>query len=195
MFVPVRLTVGAGEGRTGYNRIIETSDRFDALGTRVRDMTEPFTQIASDLHTQLEAAFATEGGTGATGRWQPLSEPYATWKEAHGGAPILVGLRPLHKGSREHPTKPESYTKSGRMREQLLVPLSDLATWHILPQRMIYAPLSNIAGFHQTGTENMPARPPVDPSVTFLHSIDRAFVSWMGRLMDEAGLGTLAQAA
>lgn len=184
MFVPVNITVGAGGDRqAGYSRIIETAERFDMLGARSRDMTEPLTSIGEDLHTQIAAAFGTEGASGATGPWAPLSDVYGTWKASHSAAPILVGLRPLHKGSREHPTRPESYAPSGTMRLELLDPLA----MHVSPRRLLYAPTSDIAGWHETGTENMPARPPVDVNMTFLHSVDRTFIAWFARLMDEAG--------
>lgn len=190
MFVPVSIRLGAGgEERASYNRIVETSSKFDALGELVADMTAPLTQIAEDLHAQMAAAFATEGATGATGKWAQLSPDYGAWKAARSSAPILVGLRPLHKGTRQHPTRPQTYVPSGLMRRQLLMPLADRATWHIGPKRMLYAPLSNIAGFHETGTSRMPARPPVDVSLTFLRSIDRTFAVWLNGLMEKLGLG------
>ena len=34
----------------------------------------------------------------------------------------------------------------------------------------------------------LPARPPVDLSLAFLHSVDRAFVGWLARLMKRLGL-------
>jgi len=190
LFVPVGISVGAGGSKSaGYSRIIETSAKFDRIATQVRDMTEPFTQIGEDLHVQIGAAFATEGATGASGKWRVLSPTYGAWKQKHvPGAPILVGLRPQHKGTREHPTRPQSYAVSGRMRQQLLMPLSDRTTWHVGPKRLLYAPLSNYAGFHQTGTSRMPARPPVDVTLTFLRSIDRTFVIWMNRLLAEQEL-------
>lgn len=190
MFLPVGIQVGAGDGsRAGYSRIVETSARFDALGRRAEDMTTPLTRIGADLHAQISAAFATEGSTGASGPWRQLSPAYGAWKQRkRPGTPILVGLRPTHKGTREHPTRPESYEPSGRMREQLLVPLGDRSTWHVSPRRLLYTPLSNIAGFHQTGTPRMPSRPPVDPTVGFLHSIDRQFAVWLNELLEQSGL-------
>lgn len=185
MFVPVSISVGAGgEERAGYSRIIELAERFDALGERTENMTEPLTQIGEDLHTQVAAQFGTEGASGATGPWQPLSEIYGEWKAARSDAPILVGLKPLQKGSREHPTRPQTYEPSGEMRTELLDPLA----MHVTPLRLLYAPTSDIAGYHETGTDRMPARPPVDVSVTFLHSLDRTFLSWFAKLADETGL-------
>lgn len=185
MFIPVSISVGAGgEEQAGYDRVLDLSDRFDVLGDRAQDMTEPLGQIGEDLHTQVSAAFGTEGSSGATGPWAPLSEVYGEWKSARSNAPILVGLRPLHKGTRESPTRPQSYVASGEMRLELLDPLA----MHVSPRRLLYAPTSDIAGYHETGTDRMPARPPVDVSVTFLHSVDRTFIAWFAKLADESGL-------
>lgn len=190
MFVPVSIQIGAGgESRAGYSRILETSAKFDALGRRAGDMTVPLTRIGEDLHAQIAAAFATQGATGASGRWRQLSPAYGAWKQRkRPGTPTLVGLRPTRKGSRSHPTRPQTYVPSGRMRQQLLVPLVDRTTWHVSPRRLLYAPLSNIAGFHETGTDQMPARPPVDVGLNFLHSVDRTFVQWFAELLGQSGL-------
>lgn len=185
MFVPVSISVGVGgEQKAGYNRIIETSEKFDALGVRAENMTEPLGLIGGDLRTQVEMAFGTEGASGATGPWAPLSDVYGSWKAQRSNAPILVGLRPLHKGTRSSPTRPQTYVPSGKMRLELLDPLA----MHVSPRRLLYAPTSDIAGWHETGTDDMPARPPVDVNITFLRSVDRTFISWFTKLMDEAGL-------
>lgn len=200
MFLPVNITLGAGEQKQAvYNRILDTSAKFDAVEAEAQDMRAPLTTIAEDLHTQIAAAFATEGSSGFTGRWRPLSPAYAAFKAKHGGGglPILVGIRPVGPGRRGrrafekasgHKLGPRSYQTSGQMRRQLLVPLSDQSTWHITERRLLYAPLSDIAGYHETGTPKMPARPPVDVSPTFLHAIDRHFVTWLDALMVKAGL-------
>jgi hypothetical protein len=185
MFVPVSIRVGAGgEEQAGYSRIIELAERFDALGERTQNMAEPLVTIGEDLHAQVAAAFGTEGASGATGHWQPLSEIYGAWKAVRSNAPILVGLRPLRPGTRDSPTRPQAYVSSGEMRRELLDPLA----MHVTPRRLLYAPTSEIAGYHETGTDDMPARPPVDVSVTFLHSVDRTFLAWFAKLADETGL-------
>lgn len=192
MFVPVSINLGAGDqSRSLYNRSFElTARQLDAFARNAGNMTVPLTRIGEDLHTQMEAAFASQGATGASGRWKALSPAYAAFKEKHKpGLPTLVGLRPTIKRTRSSPRTPaQEYVTSGRMMKQLLVPLTDHATWHVTPRRLLYAPLSNIAGYHQDGTPRMPARPPVDPTVTFLHSIDRQFVTWVADLIDAAGL-------
>lgn len=182
MFVPVQIRLGAGgEQRSGYDRQLELTERqMVAFEHAAGDMTEPLAAIGADLRTNVAAQFATQGAAGATGRWQVLSEPYGAWKSKHSAAPILVGLQPTgQKGQR-----PQTYKPGGQMRRELLNPLAT----HVSPRRLLWAPDSNIAGFHETGTEKMPARPPVDLTLRFLHSVDRSFVVWLGGLMDKLGL-------
>lgn len=186
MFVPVRIGVGAGgASRATYARDLELTVRqLAAFEHEAGNMYDPLKLIGKDLHTQVAAAFATEGSSGASGKWVQLSPAYGDWKAKHSGAPILVGLKPLHKGSREHPNRSESYVPSGQMRFQLLDPLAT----HVTARRLLYSPESDIAGFHETGTDTMPARPPVDLSLTFLHSVDRTFARWLAGLVKRLGL-------
>jgi hypothetical protein len=190
-FVPVSIH-GINSGPE-YNRQIElTTRQLAAFEHEAGDMTAPLTAIAGDIHVQLEAAFASQGATGMTGPWTPLNETYAAWKASKpGGAelPILVGLRPTQP-VHHRPAKPnmdQEYAVSGKMMRELLVPLADGLTWRISPTRMRYSPDSDIAGWHETGTEDMPARPPVDLGPRFLHSIDRQFVRWLAGVIKKAG--------
>lgn len=185
-FIPVRIGIGAGDtAQAAYARQIELTVRqLAAFEHEAGNMLEPLTIIGKDLHTQLEAAFATEGATGASGKWVALSETYGAWKAQRSSAPILVGLKPLHKGTREDPTRPETYAPSGKMRYELLDPLAT----HVTARRLLYAPTSDIAGYHESGTEKMPARPPVDLSLTFLHSVDRTFAVWLANVITRLGL-------
>ncbi len=184
MFVPVKVTVGAGEGQgTQYHRGFElVGERLQAFGQHAQDMTGPMRAIADSIHLNVSAQFATQGAAGVG--WQPLSEPYASWKSSHSFAPILVGLKPLHKGSRAHPSRPEDYEPSGKMRLSLLDPLAA----HVTSKRMLYAPDSEIAGYHETGTANMPARPPLVISPLTLHSWDLEFARWIQGLVERSGL-------
>lgn len=183
MFIPMRMTFGAGEHQSSfYDRQIElTNKQLLAFERASGDMTEPLVAIGKDLRRSVDAAFASQGATGATGPWAPLSLTYGHWKESQvPGVPILVGLRATGMpGSR-----PQTYAPSGEMRRELLDP----AATYIGPRRLLYLPLSDIAGWHETGTPTMPARPPVDVSLPFLHSIDRAFARWLAVLMKKLGL-------
>jgi hypothetical protein len=197
-FVPVSIgiTTSAGGETSQYNRAIElTARQLETFGGSVMDMTEPLTAVAGDIRGTVEEAFASQGATGASGRWAVLSPNYAAWKAKKGaGLPILFGLRPTSwVGHRSNPpgqrrNMHQTYAPSGAMMRSLLSPLEDLITWHITPNRLRYTPTSPIAGYHETGTEKMPARPPVDPSIAFLHSIDRQFVRWIAGLQKKSGL-------
>ena len=191
-FVPVQITGIGGKGE--YSRQIELTDRqLAAFEHEAGNMTEPLTAVASDLRVQVEAAFATQGSSGFSGPWQPLSEQYAAWKASKpGGAglPILVGLEPT--GPVHHRPEPrnmnQTYAVSGKMMRELLMPLSDGLTWQVSFTRLRYTPQSDIAGYHETGTDDMPPRPPVDLSIAFLHSVDRQFVRWLAAVIKKAGL-------
>lgn len=188
MFIPVQIGLGAGDSQQSlYSRSIELTERqFVAFEREAENMTEPMALIGADLHAHIEAEFATEGAAGLTGKWRMLSPAYGTWKKRHSaGTPILVGLRPTNKGTRAHPHTPQSYEVSGRMRLELLDPNA----MHVSPHRLLYAPVSNIAGYHETGTSRMPARPPVDLTLQFAHSIDRTIVVWLAEIMQKTGLG------
>lgn len=175
MFVPVTI-------RANDSAIYQTG--FDMLSREAADMTVPLSGIGSRLVEDVGAQFGTEGSWSGH-PWMQLSEPYAAWKEARvSGLPILVGIKPEHKGTRAKPTRPQHYTTSGRMRDELL----DMGSVRVSPKRMLYAPISDIAGFHQEGTPKMPARPPVDLTLMELHEWDRIFVRWMNGLIAQASL-------
>ena len=183
--MPVNISVTAGDTKTLYSRGPELlGEKLDLFATSARGFTEPLRKIGMKIQARVAGEFASQG-TIVYGPWAPLSEPYGSWKEQHApGTPILVGIRPLRKGTREHPTRPQTYTRSGRMRLEMLDP----AAVHVDPVRMLYTPESNIAGFHQTGTERMPARPMIALAPYVLHEFDREFVSYLARLQKEAGL-------
>lgn len=175
MFVPVSIQAN---GETVYKT------GFEMLEREARDMTVPLSTVGHRLVEDVGAQFGSEGGWSGH-PWVELSPAYGTWKEERvPGLPILVGIRPTRKGTREKPIRPQTYEPSGRMRAELL----DLASVNVSPQRMMYAPVSDIAGYHQEGTEKMPARPPVDITLAELHEWDRVWVRWMNGLITQASL-------
>ena len=166
----------------------EAAAALDRLAAALNDKRDPLTEIAEALHMHLEAAYTAEGVGGDSGPWAPLTRRYGAWKHRHGpGVPILVGLRPVAKGTREHPNRQETYVPSGKMRRQILAPLEDAATWRITLDRMRYTAESGIAIYHQEGTRHMKARPPVDPPRVWLDEIDSAFGGWLDGLITERG--------
>lgn len=176
MFVPIKITTTAG----GQAQAI--SDRFVQFSRRLEDLSVPLEQINESLHERIAEQFASQGAGGYTGTWAALSATYGAWKQKkRPGTPILVGLHPTHKGSRQHPARPESYGISGAMRDSVLDPAATV----VGPLRMLYAPTSDIAGFHQTGTSKMPARPIISLYPSTLHEWDRYFVTFLNRLIAE----------
>jgi hypothetical protein len=191
--MPVAIRVGSGDSEaTLYDRRIDLiGDRLTAFGRASGDMTEPLTTVGETLHDMILGQFTSQGGTGLTGRWQPLSEAYAAWKDSkHPGLPILTGVRPTgwvgHAGdpAGEQRNTSQTYEESGAMRLSLLDP----AATHVTPKRLLYSPTSDIAGWHQTGTETMPARPPVDLRPTDLRVFDRTFAGWLADLVKRSDL-------
>lgn len=176
MFVPVRMTTN---GEAVY------STGFDMIESKARDMAVPLTLIGERLLFGVGKQFTTEGAWGLH-QWPPLKPEYAAWKEHHGpGLTMLVGLRPVGRvGTREHPIYGKHYVPSGKMRAELLDP----ASLSVTPERLLYAPVSDIAGFHQSGTPKMPARPPVSIPLDELHEYDRIFVAWLNGILTEANL-------
>lgn len=153
---------------------------FDMLESHARDMTIPLSAIGGRLVEDVGAQFGTEGGWSGN-PWAELSTPYSEWKEQKvPGLPKLVGV----KRTGDIGQRPQSYAASGKMRAQLLDP----GAVHVSSHRMAYLPLSNIAGLHEFGTANMPARPPVEIPPGELRNWDREFVRWMNGLLVQAGL-------
>lgn len=191
MFVPMKMTFSAGGRSTEmYDRVLDlTARQLMAFEHEAGDMTEPLTSVAADLRTAVAAITGSQGEAGATGKWTPLSHDYGAWKAQRApGVKMLVGLMPVGdltegKDSLGRRRMRRDYGPSGRMLRTLLTPITDKVTWHIAPKRLAYLPTSDIAGYHETGTEKMPARPPVDLTPAFLHSIDREFAVWLAAVI------------
>lgn len=186
MFVPMNVTVNVGSGpRTVYSRGVNLlADRLDAFATRLGSFREPLLAIGHRLQERVSGEFSAQG-TAAYGKWTQLSEPYGTWKRNRvPAAGILVGIRPVSKGTRQHPTRPQHYVESGRMRRELLDPVAVVAD----SRRMLYAPVSDIAGYHQTGTSRMPARPLIALLPGELHEWDHIIIGWLNDVQRKADL-------
>lgn len=142
-----------------------------------RDLSEPLEELMDQLLELVRAQFDTEGAA-AGGPWQPLSDEYAKWKEAHfPGRPILV--------------------RTGEMKAAML---DEQEAVHVGPDMAVYAPVSRIAGYHQAGADwigpawgrgmyphHLPQRKMVDLSEEWKHeNVDRVFARWISRMLNEA---------
>lgn len=171
MFVPVQINTN---GEAIYAR------GFDMLETQARDMTIPLSTIGGRLLEDVGAQFGSEGAWSGN-PWAQLSEKYAKYKDQKApGLPKLVGM----KRTGDIGQRPQTYARSGKMRVELLDP----GAVHVTPRRMAYTPTSDIAGFHEFGTDRMPARPPVEVPPGELREWDRSMVRWLNGLLVQAGL-------
>lgn len=136
----------------------QISVAFQAYAHEVEDMSVPLGRSADVILAHVRENFATEGKAGQPAGWAPLSPAYQAWKAKHyPGRPILV--------------------RQGGMKGALL---NRALSVTVLKQRMLYHPPNRYAGYHQTGTRHMPARPPVRlTDAAIRQAIDRVFVVWL----------------
>lgn len=154
---------------------------------RSRDMSEPLGELMDQILDSVEAQFDTEGAAAHGVPWQKLSDLYGAWKAEHyPGRPILV--------------------RDGAMKAAML---DRLTAVHVGPEEAVYEPVSEIAGFHQSGADwigpawgrgevahHLPARRMVDLSEEFKHeAVDRTFARWLARELAEAGTVAVPLAA
>lgn len=147
----------AAEGLTlsfAINGDVQYARGFQAYAHEVADLSEPLERIGDDLQKHVGQQFGTEGGHSGE-PWAQLSPKYAAWKEEHfPGMPILVA--------------------TGDMRAAALSPEAIFVTGDSLTYS-VEAP----AGWHQDGTENMPARPLVRLPSRVRRGWDRIVVEWL----------------
>jgi phage gpG-like protein len=110
--------------------------RMRLYSRKLSDYSPVWEEMSYAIAEAEESWFATEGG----GSWAPLSQKYAEWKEkVNPGQPLLVFSNNLI----------ESLTDPGEVVQ------GESPETAIVGTDVWYAEL------HQTGTEKMPARPPL----------------------------------
>jgi hypothetical protein len=154
----------------GETQVARTFELADELS---RDMSEPLGELMDQILDSVAAQFSSEGAAAHGVRWAPLSDDYGAWKRLnYPGFPILV--------------------RDGTMQAAML---NRVEAVHVGPEQAIYEPVSDIAGFHQSGADwigpawgrgayahHLPARRMVDLSQEFKHvAVDRTFARWIAR--------------
>ena len=119
-------------GDTQLDRVI------DRMADRVDDASPAFEAMADRFAAAEQAQFASQGGFGGGG-WAPLSPAYAAWKASRGGGPILVLTGALKGSLTSRPFGVETISN----------------------KQAVFGTAVAYAGYHQSGTSKMPARPPV----------------------------------
>lgn len=112
--------------------------RFTRFISDLTDLTPAFEQMADEFNQWEEEAFAT-GGASSGNAWPPLAASTAAHKTRRRGGQILV--------------------ESGRLMRSLTTPNAQDAIRDITGRKMTLGTDTPYAGFHQTGTSRMPARP------------------------------------
>lgn len=133
---------------------------LDRMADRVEDASPAFEELADRFAAAESQQFASQGAFGGGG-WAPLSPAYAAWKASRFPGPILVRTGAL-KGS-----------LTGR----------PLGVEMIGAQQAVFGTNIPYAGYHQSGTSKMPARPPVQ----LPESEKQAWVKVMQRFIVSGG--------
>lgn len=168
-------------GETQVARTLQLTDELS------RDMSEPLNELMDLLLLDIRIQFVTEGAAARGVRWQQLSDEYGKWKAEHyPGRPMLV--------------------RDGAMKGAML---NKLQAVHVGPEEAVYEPLSEIAGFHQSGADwlgpawdhpgpyahHLPQRKMVDLTDAFKHeAVDRVFARWIAAKLLEARTGAAVAA-
>lgn len=112
---------------------------IDRWTGRLQNMHPAFEAIADFQAQEWQKQFATQGAH-MSGRWAPLSAPYAAWKAVHfPGRPILVRTGRLRQSLTHRPFGVEEFSKN-QVRLGTNVPY---AMYHqrgtaFMPRRQIY---------------------------------------------------------
>lgn len=165
----------------------QVARQFSILDEFSRDLSEPLGQLMDQLLVSVEAQFDTEGAAADGAPWQPLSDDYGQWKAEHyPGRKILVA--------------------EGTMKAAML---NKLDAVRVSAEQAVYEPVSEIAGYHQSGADwigpawghgeyphHLPQRRMVDLSEEFKHeAVDRTFARWIAAKLAEARAASVPLAA
>ncbi|MGE0131874.1 MAG: phage virion morphogenesis protein [Blastocatellales bacterium] len=124
---------------TGTDRLL---DALDELGATFKDFRPVFIEASREFYQIEREQFASEGRSGTSGKWNPLTRAYAKWKQvAAPGKPILE--------------------LTGTLRRSLTRPNARYSTRRITEEELLIGTTDPKAVFHFRGTKKMPARPPV----------------------------------
>lgn len=136
------------------------SRAFSRFGEGLKDYSALFERMADEFYLEIGKAFASEGGSGATGAWQELSPKYAAQKQRRWGFvhPILQASGALKK----------SFTRGGAENITAIAPLY-MTVGSGMPRSV----------YHQKGGKRLPRRPPVALGENFKRSWDRTIHAFL----------------
>ena len=119
-------------------------EAFASMADHVRDFRPRIWPPVNARFTEIMIEqFDSEGASGDSGPWLPLSPNYEVWKEKnYPGQPILE--------------------LTGNLRRSFMGPFNPNAHYVETPDLLERGSTVPYAAYHQTGTSRMTARPPID---------------------------------
>jgi len=140
--ITLEYFVGGQQHRDPFQSM---SVAFERAGGDVSDFGRfVWPRLAASLEESNEEQFDAEGHGPNSGKWASLSEKYKAWKESHVGSLPILQFTGALKDALTRSSSPFAFREFG---------LSDFAFGSIGV---------DYASFHQTGTDDMVARPPFD---------------------------------
>ncbi len=151
----------AGEGQ--YIRA------FEAYEHELRDLSEPFEDVADHLKRVVGEQFGLEGAHGLGSKWRPLSPGYEAWKDEHyPGRPLLVRTGAMRAAYLVHGTRELTH---------------DRLVWGVTDQLDDEDDrIAEYATAHQTGRGVVPQRKIIALNTQDRRGLDRVFVEWLNGL-------------
>lgn len=115
----------------------EFPTKMARVGGRLGELKDTWPKVADELDRIVETIFESEGAAGARGAWKPLSPDYEKRKHPDRGIlrktdSLFTSLTRKYSANAIFLARKEGFTRGTRLK---------------------------YAGFHQSGTKNMPARP------------------------------------
>lgn len=115
---------------------------FQRVGEHIDDLRPIWDNVERDFHQIEDSQFKSEGARGASGKWKPLSRPYAKRKAQR------WGMQPILRAS-------------GRLEASLTGNTGDTVSFKE-PQEFGIGTSVPYAGYHQRGGGRLPKRPVID---------------------------------
>lgn len=156
---------------------VEVLDRaFTRTEGYISDMRNFAPAISTEFYKAEGEQFSSQGAAGASGRFRPLSTPYATYKaQRFPGETILRATGHLE----------ESLTSRDALDAIFIVDKGEI----ILGSKVEYAVL------HQRGTGRLPARPPISLSDDQLRRMQKAIQKELVAFTRKLGFEVTEEAA
>lgn len=170
--VTLEYQMGTATGEQVMERLAVA---FERAGAEVASFGKHiFPELVPVLEAAVSRQFSAEGQGPVAGGWAQLSAAYAAWKaEAHPGQPLLVA--------------------TGALREALTVESGAHALRDYSDAQFNFGTTGlEYASLHQTGTTQMPARPPFDFGPDVERELVRAAAAGVRSAVREAGLDEFA---